>query len=275
MKRNDNKQSGFLDYVFNQSIGLLLGLLITGFFAWSVMYLAVIYPNEKYELNHEVFERQALHNEMDNEIEMNNIFLQGWFSGPDHLNKQILYIDYFEKHKTDEQLEPAFLSDALDWCEKSLTQLYNEKGKIEGYEFTGDINISEQQSYLELYAVQIDILQNIFDLMVNWNQESQVDRRERASSLLTQFHKYESSFEKLVQLGEQSVSQSELELMQYKHNYNNQIGQIALKKSLATIGVVLGTALLAFLTWYGIRFRGNAEESIGGKNPSRKKLKQG
>lgn len=265
MGKADNKRNGLLDYLFQQSISLLLGLFVTGVFAWSVAYLAFGYQDEMNELGDISFKSQTLDEDLKDENKMLAVCLHGWFSTPDHMDKQNAYIHYLTEHATEPQLDQKFYSEALDWYDESITQLYQEKGEIAGYQFHQDIATVYQQGYLDYYTAQITILQSMIDLIVNWDHESQVERRGRIFPILTQFHEFESSMYKLDELGDQLISQNKFDLKQLKDELAdllNKTRQAMLKRDLAIGGVMLGIVLLVFLVWYGIKSQGNKKDAV-------------
>lgn len=257
MGNSKGKTNSLLDAIFQQSISLLLGVFITGILVWSCSYLAVTYQNEQNDISEQLLEIQMQTAEVKVENEMSTVFVNGWFSNlEDALQKQALYLTYLESYKTNPQLDSNLISNVLDWHDKAINELYIELGKVSGYKISRDIGVANQRSLIELYTLEINILQNIRELTASWDKLTIEEREQKLKNIDGQNQQISSLAAQMTSLGGQSVAQTQLEWQQVENKFidlQNRHDQIQLKRNAAVIGVILGFALLIFLIWYGVK----------------------
>lgn len=236
--------------VENGYLFVLSFVLSTGLISGSG-YLLFQLPIERNSLERQISDFRSSGSEYTSFNNMSDVYLTGWFSDKNQQQHTSDVLAYLGSNISSGQLDQTFTDGTLDWISKSLPILSSEKGRIDGFVFTNEIERGVQQNMVSEYDNQIAFFDEMDGLIRNWKNEQPADRDKYLASMqqsaLDSMSTLQSTLSKLSQLNTQ-VEVDKQNAQQKSNDLSSQVQIIWLKTMLSIAGVILGVLTLVFLT---------------------------
>jgi hypothetical protein len=102
---------------------------------------------------------------------MLDFFLSGWFASPANWEPEEVFFRDLPHNITARALNPTLKQDILNWTSSSLPRLASERGHIEGFMLSDDIQQSLQEQLLKIYGTRISATTQLDEMVRSWEEE--------------------------------------------------------------------------------------------------------
>jgi len=245
-KTRRRKKISFIDKIADQAVSTAVSFVFTIALIGGGGYILFQFPLEK-----DAIDRQQLdlHNRVTSVQQFNemlNVFASGWFADQTNWQPEGLLLPELARKRTTQVLDADLKQEILNWVNSNLPQVASEKGHIEAFVFKNDYERAFQQQLLKMYEIRIDLLGEINEMALNWEQEPVKSRDVRLANMqalrLESIGKFQGFFSKLDQL----KVENRIDLQQAKQaeqEITSQLSILYVKHLLAITGIAVGVWL--------------------------------
>lgn len=245
------------------SLGLLVTTIIAVALIAGSMYLFFATQSKLDEVDDSFIDAQEEVAEAKAFYEMVEIRATGWFSDTANVDRLVSILEHLRSSVCDSALDKSFALSTLDWCSKSVVQLNSEKGLVGGFVIRDELVYNQQQSFISQYDTQISLLNEITDMVRSWAEETAEDRDARFDTI-DGYILQASSLAATVQVQAQqivyefkNVKLKELDQLEAQVDKST---QLQTRRSLAIVGIIVGSALIVFPVISAMRFYFKSEQ---------------
>lgn len=246
-RKRNNPIQDILDKIVQHSLALIVTFVFSTGLIGGSSYLLFKADAELLQLNQIYSELELSTSEIELDTQLVSFASTGWFSSTTQTEEMLSLLDSLDSQKDQETLDPVFASNSLDWCHKAALQLMNERGQIRGFVLSAEVPKSFQAELLKFYDSNLQIVDALKEMIVNWEIETPEDReKELRSTKLATFEIFQSTNAMLVKLS-QMDSELAQEARENERRFKTGINLIEVnttKRILSMIGIGTGVTIL-------------------------------
>lgn len=243
------KLGTLLEKIYSSVFGTIISFLVSGGLIGGCGYLLFNYQTNANQLTEKGIQIEQIGNEFGVSCGPCKVYSNGWFTENEHKNPENARLIYSQVLDSLYQtvLEPNFSSNAIDWCNSSVTSLNIERGKIRGYALSNATQKAYQEAMIVVYDEQIVVLTNLHDFIANWKSESPEDKLNYMETINQANSNITAAYQTLMTLTPQILSELEIEKKKLDLTFNESTviyRTLRIKSGLSIIGIFLGSCLL-------------------------------
>ncbi len=278
-KASDQEADNLFQKIVENSLSLILSFIFSIGLIGGASYL--LFDSQKDFLEFKKYE-VVFTNELNAaqvQCQICEINKNGWFSQHDKQAYTFELLSKLKDQKDSQTLPPDFSDEVRSWCLTSLMQLSSEQGQIKGYLPDNELVLKYQTELLTTYEQQIFMLDEMKSLVLYWENETVVQRETRLENINNAILKLTSSFQSLLSINEQILSQydkEQIELEQQFNEFNRQYNSLQTKRGLAITGILAGATVFIIVAVsaynkFGLKLDKKSKQDKAKKDKSVKK----
>jgi hypothetical protein len=243
---------------FENLFGFIISIILSSLVISSASYLLFDARSElqrisKSEPNYEkIISESKFFNEM---WEINN---SGWFSPSfDNMGKLRVLINGLGKIKCSSTFNRSVEKISTTFFSESISQLSIQRAKIAGFYFTNEKLKKQQSSLIEFHDTLIATIQELLEMVKNWNKENvNVRNKHWESVYMPMLKSVQASTSNSITF-QQIIEESELQLreMEKALKFNQTERNMCWTRIyLSIIGLIVGIAAIIVIIWKGYKY---------------------
>ena len=179
--------------------------------------------------------------------DMLQVFGAGWFADPGNWQPETEFVRDLPRNISAPSLNQTSRDAILNWTTASLLRLSSERGSIDGFVLSNDLERSLQQQLSRIYAIRINLMMQLEEMVRHWEEEQPRRRDERLATMQAlrseSISDLKGLFQKYRQLQDQGASERE-QLRGIRDELDRQLTNIFIKRWLAGGGIALGLLMM-------------------------------
>lgn len=255
------KQTAFWQNVLTElvknTLTLTLGFIFSTALIGGASYLLFNTQADVDEINRLGVVAQKMTAEGKIYYDMIAIYSEGYISDT-NLQKQIAQtITYLTLITTQDKLDSTYKTNAVNLLNSATLRLTDEKGKISGFSPTDKLIIERRETFLEFYDNQLSEVNEMYEMIKNWDNETPTDRDKRLSRITELDREAIELVNKMVIQSNQivydieHVKYSEIDRLEAEVKGKQRLLQ--LKTTLSWVGVIIGFIIFSLLGFYTVK----------------------
>lgn len=220
-------------------------MLVGGF-----TYLLFQAEADKLNLERELLQFGRFDNEDKLAREMSELWKSDMTSDPKRVDTLVAVVKRLAKNVTATRLDSAFAGETLSWTRTSISHIFTQVGRINGYTFSEELYKNLQQDYVKQLEAEKVVFYEVTGIVDEWNKTEVVSRRERLLQVANKTLEVRTALAQIVSRSHQVLEKLTEKMAENTQRYNelkNQNTIVARKKMFAIAGVSVGS-LLVLLT---------------------------
>lgn len=239
-----------LDKLVEQSFTQILSFIFTTALIGSCGYLLLQFSGELNSLDRELLEYDVKVNQLNSFNEMLDVVSTGWLADETENSRFSEIVKDITDDVLAENLDPAFVSESLDWLSSSLLRISKEQGQVKGYQVFSEVKQILQNNFVAQYGYWINYIKETDSIIRHWDKDSPAERDKKLESLQYQL------LDSLTNLSETQINlaqlreQNELDKKLVEQDTNELLTKsniLWIKFSLASTGIIVGLATFFYL----------------------------
>ncbi|GAB1470545.1 hypothetical protein MASR2M66_14230 [Chloroflexota bacterium] len=263
-KRKNAKKSevpNILDKLVEQSLTLILSFIFSTALIGSCGYLLFQFSGEINSLDRELLEYDVQASQSKSFNDMLDVMLTGSIADETEKSQFSDIIEEITNDVSAKKLDPAFVSESLDWIATALKRLSEEQGQVMGYQVFGEAEKNLQNNFVAQYDYWINYIKETDSIIRYWDKDSPEERDKKLESLQYQL------LDSLTNMSETRINlaqlreQSELDKKFLEQNTKELLTKyriLWIKSSLAGTGIIIGLAIFFYLGKSAVKKYGSA-----------------
>jgi hypothetical protein len=243
---------------YENLFGFIISIILSSIVIGSASYLIFDARSELHRISKSEPNYEKVISELTFFNEMWKVSHSGWFSPSlGNIEKLGFLIDGLVKLRCSSILNPSVKTITTTFFSESISQLSMQRAKIAGFYFNNEKFKKQQSSLIEYHDSLIAFIQELLEMVENWNKENRNMRNKRVDSIQMSLFKHLQASNAMSTEFLQINAESELQLreMQRAFKFSESEREMCwMRIYLSIIGLIVGLVAIIFIIYKGYKY---------------------